>query len=163
MTTESQNTGSYCDLSGSTTGGASTSFQIGYDNDEDTHYTECGDCDDNNKFLYPGNSNPYCNCDDTDGKTQRSEICDGIDNDCDNQFDEGLSCVDKTYYCNEDEDDHHATTPYITCGGTDIACQNTYESQGCSIQPGDDCDDDNPNVNPDQKLSACPLPHSRVL
>ncbi|MFN3532342.1 MAG: MopE-related protein [Candidatus Brocadia sp.] len=91
------------------------------DKDGDGYYASpCGqDCDDTDASVYPG----------------APEICDGKDNDCDNQVDEG---VKNTYYRDADGDGY---------GDPD----NT--TQACSQPPGyvtnnQDCDDTNANVNP---------------
>jgi hypothetical protein len=65
---------------------------LAIDNDEDGWYSDgqynldgLPDCDDNNPFLFPLNTNNYCDCDDSDGFGQGTvEICgNGIDEDCD--------------------------------------------------------------------------------
>ncbi len=55
---------------------ASTTFNIGNDNDNDGYYDLGGDCNDNNPLINP----------------EAQEICDGINNDCDNEIDEGCNC-----------------------------------------------------------------------
>ena len=65
---------------------------LAIDNDEDGWYSDgqfnldgLPDCDDNNPFLFPLNTNNYCDCDDSDGFGQGTvEVCgNGIDEDCD--------------------------------------------------------------------------------
>jgi len=67
-----------------------------HDNDNDGFYEEASDardkqyefdCDDTNPLIYPGASNPYCDCDTSDGFGQgRPEICGtGIDENCDGE------------------------------------------------------------------------------
>ena len=58
-----------------------------YNNDQDADgYDITVDCDDNNPAVYPG----------------ASEVCDGVDNDCNQQTDEGL--IFTTYYADFDGD-----------------------------------------------------------
>lgn len=94
-------------------------------------YSECaGDCDDTKWGINPG----------------RTEICDGIDNDCDGSVDESGTAY--TYYRDADGDTY----------GTD-----TDVLQGCSPTPpvgyvflSGDCDDTNPNRNPGEE-EVCDL------
>ena len=74
------------------------------DNDGDG-YTSDVDCDDTNPTVYPG----------------APELCDGLDNNCDTQVDEGLST-------DADGDGHYAV--------------------GSCLSPADDCDDNDPSVYP---------------
>ncbi|MCW5897817.1 MAG: putative metal-binding motif-containing protein [Flavobacteriales bacterium] len=121
------------------------------DADGDGWTTCAGDCDDNNPNVYPG----------------AFEICNGIDDNCDGQIDEG-ACANCT-----DGIKNGAETD-VDCGGPD--CPPCAQGQGCDLnndcgpglvcqggtcQPecpdadGDgwttcagDCDDNNPNVYP---------------
>jgi hypothetical protein len=67
---------------------------------DDDGYTAEYDCDDGDPNVYPG----------------ATELCDGFDNDCDGQIDEGCSCI-----------------PGAPCGSTDVGvCQyGTYNNE-CS-------------------------------
>ncbi|MCB0608823.1 MAG: hypothetical protein KDD12_14000 [Lewinella sp.] len=80
-----------------------------------------GDCNDNNGAIHPG----------------ASEVCDGVDNNCNNAIDEGVL---GTYYRDQDED-----------GFGDPA----VSQQSCSPPPGyvtdnTDCNDNNPSEKPGQ-------------
>ena len=79
------------------------------------------DCRPNNPSFYPG----------------APELCDGFDNDCDGEIDNGLTFI--TYYVDVDEDGFGAP------GSAFTDCQelNGY------VQNDDDCDDLNTAINPD--------------
>ena len=91
---------------------------VDQDNDGDG-YLQSEECDDNNSSINPGSI----------------EICDGIDNDCDGEIDEGVST---TYYLDSDND-----------GFGDEA----YSIEACDPPEGyvgvaNDCDDDNDTIYP---------------
>jgi len=75
-------------------------------------------------------------CDDTDPNINpnATEICDGIDNNCDNQIDEGLVM---NYYDDNDADGFGAGAVIMTCTPT-----------SSQVLVNGDCDDTDPNVNP---------------
>jgi len=80
--------------------------------------TLSGDCNDNEALAHPG----------------ALEVCDGIDNDCNGQTDEGLLV---TYYQDQDGDGF---------GGT-VSVQACTQPQGYVLVSGD-CDDTDAGVNP---------------
>jgi len=82
--------------------------------------TQAGDCNDGNHLINPG----------------ETEICDGIDNDCDTQIDEGLTFT--TYYTDADGDG------YGTGSGQSL-CANP--GPGFATQAGD-CNDNDDSINP---------------
>jgi hypothetical protein len=78
-----------------------------------------GDCNDNNSAVHPG----------------VLEICDGIDNDCNGQIDEG---VKNTYYLDADGDGF---------GNVGITIQSCLQPNGY-VADNTDCDDGNANIYP---------------
>jgi hypothetical protein len=85
-----------------------------------------GDCDDENDGVYPR----------FDGTPGATDICDGIDNDCDGIIDEGFS--KETYFIDQDGDGY---------GDKDVEVETCEELEGY-VQDDTDCDDDNENTNP---------------
>lgn len=80
-----------------------------------------GDCDDDRKDISPGSQ----------------ELCDGLDNDCNEAVDEGIPTT--LWYPDKDGDGYGATS-----GAGQEACralENTAATQ-------DDCDDDRPDIHP---------------
>ena len=82
-----------------------------------------GDCDDEDSALSPG----------------QPEVCDGIDNDCDDVADEGTDQV--AVYEDLDEDG------YGDDATIDIACPDDVPSGW--VTEGDDCDDTDSEIHPD--------------
>jgi hypothetical protein len=79
------------------------------------------DCDDNNNLVHP----------------DAIEQCDELDNDCDTEVDEGLG---RAYWIDADEDGYGISQSLLSCRSR----AGLSEIQG-------DCDDTNPDVNPDAK------------
>jgi hypothetical protein len=82
-------------------------------------------------------------CDDAEPAANPSaeETCDGIDNDCDGDADEGVTT---TYYLDADSDGH---------GVPDSTVEDCAEPSGYAATP-DDCDDGDARVNPSQAESC---------
>jgi hypothetical protein len=94
------------------------------DIDGDTYAIEggpCGlvDCDDNDEFVNPG----------------ATEVCDGVDNNCDSNIDEGVT---NTYYADSDGD---------TYGDLNVTLEDCTVPSGY-VSDSTDCDDTDPAVNP---------------
>jgi len=85
-----------------------------------------GDCDDENDAVYPR----------FDGRDAANEICDGIDNDCDDVIDEGYS--KDTYFQDADDDGF---------GDEDEDLEACEEPDGY-VDNGLDCNDDDDEVFP---------------
>ncbi len=84
------------------------------------YVTNNTDCNDNNASMYPG----------------APELCDGLDNDCDGQEDNGLA--QSTYFIDTDNDGFGDISVSI------VACEEPIGY----VANGDDCNDSNAAINP---------------
>lgn len=92
------------------------------DLDEDGFYSY-EDCNDSNNLIYPG----------------APELCDGLDNDCNGEIDDNLDYF--TYYLDADNDGFgDSDYPELFCNPT---------SPDGYVDNDSDCDDSNPDINPD--------------
>ncbi len=91
------------------------------DADGDGHTADL-DCDDGNPGVYPG----------------ATEICDGIDNNCDNQIDPSTSADAETWYYDRDGDGFGDPTAPIA------ACVQPEDA----VADATDCDDDDADISP---------------
>ncbi len=82
--------------------------------------TISGDCDPSNSSIYPG----------------APEVCDGIDNNCDGQIDEGIAQI--TYYADLDGDGFGSSSSIINCSP-----QGDF-----NVTISGDCNDNDANINP---------------
>ena len=87
--------------------------------EDDDGFLSTEDCDDNDATIYPA----------------ATEICDGVDNDCDNEIDEGVTT---TYYRDDDEDGF---------GNSDAPVESCSAPEG-TVPNSNDCDDSNSAVYP---------------
>ncbi len=89
--------------------------------DEYVSSATIGDCNDNDPNINPG----------------KTEICDGKDNNCNNQIDEGVLLV---FYKDSDKDGY-------TDGTTKVSCSKPSDEYVSSATAGD-CNDNDPTINP---------------
>ena len=83
-----------------------------------------GDCNDLNNTVNPG----------------AAEICDGLDNNCNGQTDEG---------CDQDNDDYCGCgLTYVYGSNLTATCPGTNTTDAASIANTCDCNDTNPNIHP---------------
>jgi len=71
------------------------------------------------------------------------EICNGIDDNCDGNIDDGSVCLPTAYYCDNDTDGYYSATPSGACDT--FGCVPGV----CTEIQGNDCDDTEPEINPD--------------
>jgi hypothetical protein len=108
----------YRDNDGDTFGGTDTVTSCG---PGEGWVTSPGDCNDDDANTYPG----------------ATELCDGIDNDCDTEVDEGVKDT-ITYYADSDRDGYGSDVTKEACSPPDGYVLNS-----------DDCNDFNNTVHPD--------------
>ncbi|GJM34053.1 MAG: hypothetical protein DHS20C18_30540 [Saprospiraceae bacterium] len=112
----------YRDQDGDTFGDAANTMETCQNAAPTGYATNNLDCDDNNSAINP----------------DASEICDGIDNDCNNAIDDGLT--EYTYYRDQDNDDFgDADNSLSSC---QIIAPTGYVANNL------DCDDNNEAINP---------------
>jgi len=111
-----------------------TSYYLDYDGDG------FGDPDNTIQSCVPipGFVLDNSDCDDTDPNVNpdAEEICDLLDNNCNGMINEGLEI--ETYYLDSDSDGF----------GGDVSFESCMQPFG-ALTIGGDCDDDDPNINPD--------------
>ena len=86
------------------------------------HVAQSGDCDDNNPFVNPG----------------IAEGCNAVDDNCDGQIDEGLDVI--LYFEDNDQDGF---------GDPQTVFESCQQGLAGFVTEGNDCDDTNPEINPD--------------
>jgi len=91
------------------------------------YVTDNADCNDNNAAVHPG----------------ATEICNGIDDDCDGQIDN--EAVIATWYLDADNDNYYTGPGLTQCNSPGTG----YRSTG--LAGGGDCDDNNENIHPEAK------------
>lgn len=111
----------YADTDNDGFGDPNASIQDCSVNPPQGYVTDKTDCDDNNSFVFPG----------------AVEICDGLDNNCDGDIDEGVSY---THYLDADSDGYGDPASSI------VDCN--FNPPTNYVSNADDCDDGNANVNP---------------
>lgn len=85
------------------------------------------DCDDSNFIVNPS----------------ATEVCNGIDDNCDGGIDERGVCPSGSYYCDTDSDTYTSAAPSGECDTFDCMLK------GCSRDKGTDCEDSNAAIHPD--------------
>jgi len=104
-----------------TTADSSSSVSTVDDDGDDDGYDADEDCDDTDATVYPG----------------AEEICDGLDNDCDQEIDEGV-LMEIWPDADEDGFGDALATPFFAC-----------EPAAQEADRGDDCDDRDSDVHPE--------------
>ena len=102
-------------------GGEDESYDLLADYDRDGFSIKDGDCDDHNPYIYP----------------QAAEICDSLDNDCDDLIDSNLD-IFPSYYIDNDGDGYGTTIVEVD------TCDIPF---GYSLEGGD-CNDSDSTIHP---------------
>ena len=110
----------------------------GFPGSEITGTCASHDCVPSGCVTVPG---PDCDDGDPDVRPEATEICNGRDDDCNGVVDEE-ACPVLTYWCDRDGDGARDLEPSGTCRR--FLCVPPE----CRTEPGNDCDDGNPDVRP---------------
>ena len=107
--------------------------------------------------LLPGYLLDYTDCNDSDSTAYPggTEVCDGVDNNCDGQIDEGVT---NTYYADTDGDgfgDLNNTTQACSPPAGYLTDNTDCDDTAANIYIGADCDDGDPNTSNDQYNNNC--------
>jgi Putative metal-binding motif len=127
-------------------------------------YVTCPDCDDEDELTYPGSGNGRCAtfCADNDGDTYASAVCGGTD--CDDG--DGNVHPNRTETCNgvDDNCDGVVDEPFDNDGDKFVKCPNgspavTRKTDGTNCPVGwatcEDCNDTDETIHPDAP-DSCP-------
>lgn len=93
----------------------------GYNDNDNDGYAACEECDDNDANIHPN----------------ATEICDGLDQNCDNQIDN--NAIDASIFWLDSDGDGHGSSPSIA------ACSAPQDY----VVSNDDCDDTDNAISPD--------------
>ncbi|MCB9763877.1 MAG: hypothetical protein H6739_29170 [Alphaproteobacteria bacterium] len=95
---------------------------VGYADNDDDGWAACEDCDDSDAAVNPG----------------ATEVCNGLDDDCDGTIDGPGSADASTWYADRDGDGY----------GDAASAQQDCEAPSGTVTDGSDCDDANAAVHP---------------
>ena len=90
------------------------------------YVSDSTDCDDTKSAVNPG----------------VTEVCNGVDDNCDGKIDENNVCGTTNYYCDGDKDGHYSIASSGSCD------TNNCIPAGCQANAGDDCNDADAAVYP---------------
>ncbi len=142
-----------CDDTSTSIYPGATESEDGLDNDCDGYtdegtgaYDDDGDCYCESATCL-GSINTSCtsvvtgDCDDTDDaiSPDATEMCDGVDNDCDSDIDEDDAADADTWYLDDDEDSF----------GDEYSTQTACSQPSGYVADDTDCDDTDADINPD--------------
>ncbi len=89
-----------------------------------------------------------CNDNDETINPDAEESCNGVDDNCDSEPDEGEVCPLVPYYCDDDGDGYAGTEPAGECSSYNCMPEE------CPAEAGGDCNDDDESINSDAEESC---------